>query len=51
MEIVKTNIDELIGIYIPTNKNNLVSGHYKKLNFELLKKEKKKLMEIFRKKF
>ena len=28
----KTNIDELIGIYIPTNKNNLVSGHYKNLS-------------------
>ena len=38
----KTNIDDLIGIYIPTNKNNLVSEHYRKLNFQFLKNEKEK---------
>lgn len=41
----KYNIKEIIGKYIPTNRNNLVKNHYKDLGFRL--KSKKSNIELW----
>lgn len=36
----KNKVKEIIGIYIPTDRNSLVKNHYKNLGFKLLSKNK-----------